>query len=44
MHCRRFQGVLEGLEEGERGKLLRAMGLKMEQLKAELGELDALHA
>lgn len=30
--------------EAERGKLQRSMGLKMEQLKAELEQLDHLHA
>lgn len=30
--------------EEERGKLQRSMGLKMEQLKAEVEQLDHLHA
>ena len=29
--------------EEERGKLQRSMGLKMEQLKAEVAQLDTLH-
>ncbi|KAL4518105.1 hypothetical protein Ndes2526B_g01461 [Nannochloris sp. 'desiccata'] len=35
--------LLSGLEENERGKVQRSMGLKMEQLKAELQQLDTLH-
>ncbi|KAI4366923.1 hypothetical protein MLD38_022724 [Melastoma candidum] len=36
----RFEGVLGKLKEGEREALRRSMGLKMEQLKAELKQLD----
>ncbi|KAL4448358.1 hypothetical protein ABPG75_005577 [Micractinium tetrahymenae] len=39
----RYQAVLQRLSEDERGKLQRSMGLKMEQLKAEVGQLDTLH-
>ncbi len=36
--------LLSGLDdENERGKVQRSMGLKMEQLKAELQQLDTLH-
>lgn len=31
-----YQGLLEKLEESERGKLQRAMGMKMEQLKVQV--------
>ena len=31
------------LSEEERGKLQRAMGMKMEQLKAELKQIDHAH-
>lgn len=34
----------ESLAEDQRGKLQRSMGLKMEQLKAEIAQLDHLHA
>jgi hypothetical protein len=37
-------GLLEGLGEEERAKMVRSMGLKMEQLKAELKGLEELHA
>jgi hypothetical protein len=40
----RWQGLLQRLPDDEQAKLQRAMGLKMEQLKAELTELDELHA
>ncbi|CAL8467925.1 g7463 [Coccomyxa elongata] len=39
-----YNGLLGTLEESERGKLQRSMGLKMEQLKAELEVLDSMHA
>jgi hypothetical protein len=39
----RFEGVLGVLGEEERGRLQRSMGMKMEQLKAEVGLLDTLH-
>lgn len=35
-----FEGLLAKLPEKERGALQRSMGLKMEQLKAELQQLD----
>ncbi|EIE20977.1 hypothetical protein COCSUDRAFT_83536 [Coccomyxa subellipsoidea C-169] len=38
------EALLDSLEESERSKLQRSMGLKMEQLKAELEVLDSLHA
>lgn len=38
-----YQSVLCKLEEGERAKLQRSMGLKMEQLRAELDLLSQLH-
>ena len=38
-----WDSVLSGLEEEEKGRVQRSMGLKMEQLKAELGLLDTLH-
>lgn len=38
-----FDDLLGRLGEEERGRVRRAMGLKMEQLKAELGQLDNLH-
>jgi hypothetical protein len=40
----RWQGLLARLPQDEQAKLQRAMGLKIEQLKAELKELDELHA
>lgn len=40
----RWQTLLASLPEEEQGKLQRSMGLKIEQLKAELKELDDLHA
>jgi hypothetical protein len=40
----RWEGLLSQLPEDEAAKLQRSMGLKMEQLKAELKELDELHA
>ncbi|KAK9909688.1 hypothetical protein WJX75_006101 [Coccomyxa subellipsoidea] len=39
-----FKALLDRLDESERSKLQRSMGLKMEQLKAELEVLDGLHA
>ena len=39
-----FDSILNSLSESERGKLQRMMGLKIEQLKAEVGNLDTLHA
>eukprot|EP01025_Chloroclados_australasicus_P014572 TRINITY_DN16846_c0_g1_i1.p2 TRINITY_DN16846_c0_g1~~TRINITY_DN16846_c0_g1_i1.p2 ORF type:complete len:129 (-),score=12.67 TRINITY_DN16846_c0_g1_i1:379-765(-) len=39
----KWQQVLAQVEEEERSKLQRSMGLKMEQLKAEFKELDDLH-
>eukprot|EP00873_Tetraselmis_striata_P006936 jgi/Tetstr1/427200/TSEL_017388.t1 len=38
-----WEEVLGQLDEAERGKLQRGMGMKMEQLKAELSQLDTLH-
>jgi hypothetical protein len=40
----RWGGLLGKLPEKARGEMVRSMGLKMEQLKAELKELDELHA
>ncbi|KAL4433253.1 hypothetical protein ABPG77_003301 [Micractinium sp. CCAP 211/92] len=39
----RYEAVLQRLSDEERGKLQRSMGLKMEQLKAEVAQLDTLH-
>eukprot|EP01023_Acetabularia_acetabulum_P031054 TRINITY_DN2923_c1_g1_i1.p1 TRINITY_DN2923_c1_g1~~TRINITY_DN2923_c1_g1_i1.p1 ORF type:complete len:130 (-),score=21.65 TRINITY_DN2923_c1_g1_i1:413-802(-) len=39
----KWRNVLERLDEQEKMKLQRSMGLKMEQLKAEFLELDSLH-
>lgn len=39
----KWSGLLEGLPEAERGRLMRSMGLKMEQLKAELDVVAKLH-
>lgn len=39
----RYDAVLGRLSDEERGKLQRSMGLKMEQLKAEVAQLDTLH-
>ncbi|XP_030465377.1 embryogenesis-like protein [Syzygium oleosum] len=36
----RFEGLLRRLPEAEKGALQRSMGLKMEQLKAELEQLN----
>ncbi|KAJ7568474.1 hypothetical protein O6H91_01G033800 [Diphasiastrum complanatum] len=36
----RFEGLLARLPDVEKGRLQRSMGLKMEQLKAELVQLD----
>lgn len=36
--------LLQSVGDQQRGELQRSMGLKMEQLKAELKELDDLHA
>ncbi len=38
-----WEGLLGRLDEQERGKAQRVMGLKMAQLTAELKELDSLH-
>jgi hypothetical protein len=35
-----FEGLLGKLPESEKAALQRSMGLKMEQLKAELQQLD----
>ncbi|XP_020231664.1 uncharacterized protein LOC109812178 [Cajanus cajan] len=35
-----FEGLLAKLPEGEKGALQRSMGLKIEQLKAEIRQLD----
>jgi hypothetical protein len=35
-----FQKLLEKLPDEEKGAVMRSMGLKMEQLKAELNQLD----
>jgi hypothetical protein len=40
----RWQALLARLPEEEQGKLQRSMGLKIEQLRAELKELDEMHA
>lgn len=40
----RWQDLLGRLPADEQGKLQRSMGLKIEQLRAELKELDELHA
>lgn len=40
----RYAALLEGLPEDERGKIQRGMGLKMEQLKAELCGLELMHS
>lgn len=39
-----WQELLSEVREEEQAKLQRSMGLKMEQLKAELKQLDDLHA
>lgn len=39
----RWHKLLESLPSEEKQSLVRSMGLKMEQLKAELAELDHLH-
>lgn len=39
----KFNNLLSRLSDEEKGKVQRAMGLKMEQLKAELSVLDELH-
>lgn len=39
-----WKGVLGKLDEAEKMKLQRSMGLKMEQLKAELEQLHHLHS
>ncbi|KAK9826661.1 hypothetical protein WJX74_008471 [Apatococcus lobatus] len=38
-----FSSISNQLDEAERGKLQRSMGMKMEQLKEELAQLDTLH-
>lgn len=40
----RWQTLLARLPEDEQAKLQRSMGLKIEQLRAELKEMDELHA
>ena len=40
----RWQALLGSLPEEEQAKLQRSMGLKIEQLRAELKELNDLHA
>ena len=35
--------VVDGVDQETKGKIQRSMGLKMEQLKAELAQLDTLH-
>jgi hypothetical protein len=40
----RWQALLGHVSEDDQAKLQRSMGLKIEQLKAELKELDDLHA
>lgn len=40
----RWQALLGRVSEDDQAKLQRSMGLKIEQLKAELKELDDLHA
>lgn len=39
----RYYSLVNAATDEERGKLQRSMGLKMEQLKAELEQLDHLH-
>ncbi|CAK0769881.1 hypothetical protein CVIRNUC_003712 [Coccomyxa viridis] len=39
-----FNDLLDSLDETERGKLQRSMGMKMEQLKAELHTVEQTHA
>jgi hypothetical protein len=39
----RFEKLLDMLPTEERQSLVRSMGLKIEQLKAEVAELDHLH-
>lgn len=38
-----FEGVLSTVSEERKGILTRSMGLKMEQLKAEIKELEHAH-
>eukprot|EP00891_Asterochloris_glomerata_P002928 jgi/Astpho2/2928/Aster-x0548 len=38
-----YGALAQQLDEEERGKLQRSMGMKMEQLKEELKQLDTLH-
>ncbi|KAK9816810.1 hypothetical protein WJX72_005320 [[Myrmecia] bisecta] len=38
-----YKAICDSLTDFERGKLQRSMGLKMEQLKAELQQLNELH-
>ena len=40
----RWRELLAKVAEEEQAKLQRSMGLKLEQLKAELKELDEMHA
>ena len=37
----KYNGLLDRLPEAEKGTLQRSMGLKMEQLKAELDQLNS---
>lgn len=39
----KWRALLDDVSDEERGKLMRSMGLKMEQLKAELDEVTKLH-
>lgn len=38
-----WEALVGRLDDDARGRVQRSMGLKMEQLKAELKELDTLH-
>ena len=38
-----FDDIIASVDDQKKGELTRSMGLKMEQLKAELQELDHLH-
>ncbi|CAL5219976.1 g1914 [Coccomyxa viridis] len=40
----KYNALLDSLSEQERGKLQRSMGMKMEQLKAELYTVEQTHA
>lgn len=39
-----YEELLSSLDDKARAKVRRTMGLKMEQLKAEVGMLDHIHA